>query len=419
MEYIEQEKKGNSFWILIIFFINPFLSLVISSRDYLSKYSKNIVWFFCTFYGYTFYPIRNTMDSFRHRQDFVQWASEREMNFDYFMNRLYSEDVSFVDILMPLLKFLVSRVTDSPDFFYGVLGFIFGYFFSRNVFFLLNFYKVKLPLYSILFIFMFAFVVAPWEINSFRFWLATHIFLFGCFKIFTQKNKLSYLYIFITPFIHFGYIFAIILFAIYKLIGNKVTLYFIFFIFSILLNEVNVQSVKALIPETSVGVLDKKTSSYTSEGYIEDRAETAQQLNWYVGLKAKPVKYVTMLVVILIYFNYRKRLVKSELLPFFCIALFIFSLSYMLMNSIPVFGRYNRLGQLFLYGFLFLFFTKYKDDNITWYKKIFPFHVAAAALFIIVDVRSSFDTMTIDAIISNPLLSVFYRSHEPIINFIK
>ncbi|NDI97581.1 hypothetical protein GWA97_00645 [Flavobacterium sp. LaA7.5] len=359
------------------------------------------------------------MDSFRHREDFVQWAFEHEMNFDYFLSRLYSEDVSFIDIVMPLLKFLVSRVTDNPDVFYGVLGFLFGYFFSRNIFFLINFYNVKLSAYSILFIFMFAFVAPPWEINSFRFWFATHIFLYGCFKLFSGKSKMSYLYILITPFIHFGYIFAIILFAIYKLIGNRIKLYFILFIASIFLNEINLQSIKALIPETSIGALDKKTSGYTSEGYIEERAETASQLNWYVGLKSKPVKYVTMLVVIFIYFKYRKRLIESELLSIFCIALFIFSLSYLLMNSVPVFGRYNRLGQLFLYGFLFLFFIKYKDDNITWYKNIFPFHIAAAALFILVDIRSSFDTMTIDTIISNPLLSAFYRSHEPIINFIK
>ncbi len=419
MDYTVEEKKGNSFWIIILFLINPFLSLVVSSRDYLSKYFQNIIWLFCIFYGYTFYPIRNTMDSFKHRQDFMQWASERDMNFDYFISRLYSEDVSFVDTLMPLLKFAVSRVTASPDIFYGVLGFIFGYFFSRNIHFLLNFYRVKLPIYSLPFIFMFAFTVAPWEINSFRFWLATHIFVYGCFRMFTKKSKLSYLYIAITPFIHFGFIFSIILFALYKVIGNRIKLYFILFIASILLNEISIQSVKALIPQTSVGVLDKKTSGYTSEGYIEERNETAQQRNWYVLLKAKPVKYLTMLIVIFIYYYYRKRIVASELLPFFCIALFIFSISYMLMNSIPVFGRYNRLGQLFLYGVLFLFFTKYKDEEMSWHKKIFPFYIMAAALFIIVDIRSSFDTMTIDTLISNPLFSVFYRSHEPVINFIK
>ena len=414
MEYIEQGKKSNPFWVVIIFFINPLLSLVVSGRDYLSKYFTNIIWLFCTFYGYTFYPIRNTMDSFRHREDFLRWASERNMTFDYFVSRLYGDDVSFVDVLFPLLKFVVSRATDNPNIFYGILGCLYGYFFSRNIRFILNHYKLKVDKYSLVFLFMFAFTIPLWEINSFRFWLAAHIFVLAVFKILFHKKKAPYIGLFITPFIHFGFAFALLLFFMYKLIGNRIKLHFMICVASVFLGQLNLaKSLQSMMPSTSIEMIDKKTTGYTSEGYIEERAEGAATLNWYVRLKSAPVKYLTLLVIGFIYFRH-----KSDLLPLFCAGLFIFSISFMLMSSVPVFGRYNRIGQMLIYGFLFLFFVKNRD-KVQWYRKIFPYHFGAAALFIIVSVRSGFDTMTIDTLISNPLISMFYHSDENVIKFIK
>ncbi|KAF2519769.1 hypothetical protein E0W68_00625 [Flavobacterium salilacus subsp. salilacus] len=418
MEYSEQGKKSNSFWILIIFFINPFLSLVVSGRDYLSKYFTNIIWLFCTFYGYTFYPVRNTMDSFRHREDFLRWATEREMTFDYFLNRLYGDDVSFVDILLPLLKFLVSRVTDDPNIFYGVLGCLFGYFYSRNIRFILSYYNLKINKYSAIFLFMFAITIPMWEINSFRFWLAAHIFVLAGFKILFHKKNIAYLAIFITPFIHFSFVFVIILFFIYKLIGNKITIHFIILMSSIFLGQFNItKSVQSVLPTTSIESLDDKTTGYTSEGYIEDRAESSQSLNWYAKYRSLPVKYLTFLILAIIFFKHKDEITQSDLLPLFCAGLFIFSISFTIMSSVPVFGRYNRIGQMFIYAFLFLFFLKKK--NTQWYRKIHPYYIAAASLFIIVSIRGWFDTMTIDTLISNPLMLMFYHSNENIINFIK
>jgi hypothetical protein len=386
--------------------INPLLSLVVSSRDYLSKYSKNLVWLFCGFYGLTFSPVRNTMDSFRHREDFVMWTTERELTFDSFVEKLYSDDVKYVDVFMPVLKFVVSRFTDSPNYFYGVLGLLFGFFFSRNIWFLIDYFKIPLNKYAILCIFIFAFVVPPWEINSFRFWIATHIFVYYCFRIFFMKSKTAYLGLLFTPFIHFGYIFALVLFAAYKLIGNRLHIYFIIFIASVLLNEIDLSVIQNAIPKSSISVLDKKTNAYTNEGYIAERA-----------LKMVPLKYTTVLLILLVYIKYKKELNTSPLLPLVCFGMFAFAISHALMNSVPVFGRYNRMALLLVYSFLFLIFMGRKDTD--WYRKIYPLHLAAGIFFIIIDVRASFDTATIDTLISNPIVSLFYQSNESIITFIK
>lgn len=414
---VTENRKDNIFWVLIIFLINPLLSLIVSLRDYLSPYSKNLVWLFCAFYGLTFSPVRNSMDSYRHREDFVMWTEQRELNFDSFVEKLYSDDVKYVDVFMPVLKFVVSRFTDSPNYFYGILGILFGYFYSRNIWFLIDYFKIRLNKYAILCIFIFAFIVPPWEINSFRFWIATHIFVYCIFRILLKKSKIAYLGLLFTPFIHFGYIFSLVLFALYKLIGNRLHVYFIIFVAAILLNEVNLSAIQNAIPKSSISALDKKTSSYTSEGYISERQEGTRVLNWYVTLKGVPLKYTTILLIIFIYIKYRRELKSSPLLPLVCFALFAFGISHALMNSVPVFGRYNRMALLLVYSFIFIIVANQK--NIKWYNKIYPLHLISALFFIIIDIRAGFDTITIDTVISNPIISLLYQSNESIITFIK
>ncbi|AWA28637.1 hypothetical protein HYN48_00255 [Flavobacterium magnum] len=412
----DNTQKDDSLWLLTLFLVNPFFSLVFSVRNYLSKYSKNIILLFCGFYGYTFYPVRETMDSFRHRENFLEWVGESNLTFDQFTTRLYGDDVKYVDVFMPLLKFVVSRFTDSPSVFYGILGLLFGFYFSRNIWTLIEYSGEKLNRNLKLTVFTFAFIIGPWEINSFRFWIAAHIFVYYSYRFLVLKQNRHIIGLLVTPFIHFGFFFSVIVFGAYKLIGNRPRIYLMLLAASLVLNNFPVVNVQSLIPQTSLEGINKKTSSYTSEGYIEDRAEAATSLNWYVTFKVKPLTYTTFLFAFLLFLRRRKELLKSDLLPLFCFTIFLMAISFAVMGEVPTFFRYFRLSLLLFYGFLFLFLAKYDDD---WYKRFYGLHLVVALFYMIVEVRIWFDTATIDTFISNPIIALISQTYICMINFIK
>ncbi|AWI24450.1 EpsG family protein [Flavobacterium pallidum] len=412
----ENTQKDDSLWMLILFLINPFFSLVFSIKNYLSRYSRNIVMLFCGFYGLTFYPVRESMDSFRHREDFVEWASQTDITFDQFASRLYSEDVKYVDVFMPLLKFVVSRFTDDVGIFYAILGLLFGYYLSRNIWLLVDHCKDKLTRNLGIVLFTVAFVIGPWEINSFRFWIGAQMFMFYGYNYLVLKKKRHLIGLIATPFIHFGFFFTLVVFAVYKLAGNRLHIYFMIFLASLVINSFPVVNIQSYIPETSLDALNKKTTSYTSDDYIEGRAEVASELNWYVAFKVKPLNFTTFLLIAFLYFRKRKELLESKYLSLLCFSLLLMSLSYAIMGEVPTFFRYFRTSLLMFYAFLFLFMV---NGDEQWYKKFYPLQVFATVFYIIVEIRIWFDTATVDTFISNPIVAFISQTYICVINFIK
>ena len=395
--------------------INPFLSLILSVKNYFSDYSKNIVWLFCGFYGFTFYPAKASMDSFRHREDFLSWYMKNDLSLNEFFDKLYGNS-RLLDVFLPLLKYGISRFTDNANVFYGILGLLFGYFFSRNIWFLLNYAKRKLNKYEILSICIFAVTIAPWEINSFRFWMGAHVFVYYITKVLLLKKNKYIIGMATAPFIHFGLFVALLFYFVYRIAGNRLRIYVYMLFVSIFFNAISASQVQALIPKTSITQLDKKSDSYTSDEYIEGRESTATNLNWYVTLKSKPLYFITIFIILFLYHKKRKELLKSPYLSYLCFTIFFMAVSYMLMNAVPTFYRYFRMTLLMFYGFLFLFFL---SENSKWYKNIYKFHLIAALFFSIIEIRIWFDSATVDTLVSNPVVSMLYQTYQPVINVIK
>ena len=49
-----QIKSSNSLYILLLFLFSPIIAVFISVINYKATWAKNIVWLFCSYYGYTF-----------------------------------------------------------------------------------------------------------------------------------------------------------------------------------------------------------------------------------------------------------------------------------------------------------------------------------------------------------------------------
>ena len=63
------EKKLYAYFLFLIW---PFLSILIALYEYRQKWSKNVIWLFVAFFGYTFVISNDTMDANRYRDQFIE-----------------------------------------------------------------------------------------------------------------------------------------------------------------------------------------------------------------------------------------------------------------------------------------------------------------------------------------------------------
>ena len=157
-------------------------------RNYRLSFAKNIVWLFVIFYGFTIVIEDKAMDASRIIDKF-EAAAKTQITTRNFISLLYDKDSQTLDIIEPVLVFLVSRVTTNWHFLFAVFGLIFGFFYSRNIWYLIDRAGGQIKKINLINILVFSVLVGFWQINGFRFWTATHMFFFGAMPFLLERKK--------------------------------------------------------------------------------------------------------------------------------------------------------------------------------------------------------------------------------------
>jgi hypothetical protein len=208
-----QIQRNNSNFVFLVFLFSPLIALILSVKQYKEKWGKNIVWMFSTFYGYSFVIGNEGSDINRYKKKFLLHYDMQMSVGDYF-NFLMSEGT--FDFIQPLLSFITSLFTSDFKIYLLLIGAIFGFFLSRNIWTVLSLGKKKPMWYGLLFILVFSFIYAVWDINVMRFTLATHIFFYGWIKLLLHKNKWGYLFMVLAILVHFSFTIAIAFCVFYQ-----------------------------------------------------------------------------------------------------------------------------------------------------------------------------------------------------------
>ena len=404
------EKKLYAYFLFLIW---PFLSILIALYEYRQKWSKNVIWLFVAFFGYTFVISNDTMDANRYRDQFTEVSTTD--NGTIFEKNIYAEESANVDILKPLLDKVVSSFTTNYKILFMFYGLIFGYFFSRSLWLLLDRSYYKLTGISILLLLLF-FVVNPiWNINGFRFWTAAQIFVYGILLYFLEGKKKGILFVLSSFLVHFSFLLPIGILLIYLLLGNRLTIYFYFFIGSLLVNELNLEMVRnnlAFLPT----VYEARVTGYTSEEYKEKVIEKVVQINWYARIKGKALHYPIYIFLIYLFWKARSMVLrKKELYSLFSFVLLFYGVANVI-SYIPSAGRFMSIGAGLAIAFIFLFLQNFHDTK---FNSIIKLSRPALLLFIIVTIRIGFDVIGLTSIFGNPLIALFMENDLPLIDLIK
>jgi hypothetical protein len=375
-----------------------------------------LVWIFTIFYGFTFAILQGGSDANSYRDTLIE-MHEAKLSFNGVVELLYSEDTSYVDILQPILTFLISLFTDNQHILFAVFGLVFGYFYSRNIAYVLDLLKGKIRPEVLMLILVFAFILPIWLINGFRMWTAAHMFLFGVMPFLAEGKKSRLWVTLLSVFMHFSFIFPLALLALYMATGPRKHLYFIFFISTFFIAQLDLSVVRENLSGIAPDVFEKRVTNYTSQDYADNIKEGFIGVNWYVVWYGKALSWSVMLLLMLIYFKANPLLLANK----YYNRLFSFTLYFYgwanIAGFIPSGGRFLNIAHL-LAVFSIIIYVHYTKRQ-GWMRSVVYMVTPLLFLYLLVSIRIGLDSLSVATIFGNPVIALFGKDNIALIELVK
>lgn len=403
----------NKFYAFVIFLFSPVLAIILAVRQYKETWAKNIVWVFCSYYGLTFVIGNDKSDINRYRDRF-EFFSTVNYSSGEFINELINGSEAGPDFLQPLIMYIASLFTSNFKYALALFGLIFGFFFSRNIWNVLQLAKGKLKWYSVFLIVIFSFVYAVWDINVMRFTLAAHIFFYGAFTVLIKEKKWGWIFVAISPFMHFTFTLPIIVLALYKILGKRPLIYFYLYLFSFFVSEINFDTIKNNLNFLPAAYREQ-SQGYLSEDYKKERQQLNEEKNFRGKFYQSAIKWGTALLLVSIYFRRKKLKDYKVWYGYLSFCLLFFSI-FNILSLIPVMKRFLFLGYLFLVSFSFIYYQNYAEK-----KELKAVYIATPilAFYFIVKFRIGFEFTGLFTVLGGPVSAFFNEGDIPLISFLK
>jgi len=355
------------------------------------------------------------MDSSRYVTR-LQVLYEAPLSWEIFLANFYSEEGNAVDIYQPIITYLLSFFTNSGNVLFAVFGITFGFFYSRNLWLLLDWAKNRRVDRSMwILVISFAFIIGFWELNGVRMWTAAHMFFYGAYQFIINKKKNGLVIALLTPLVHYSFVLPVGLLVLYTFVKIPWRILYFVFLASFSISELNISSVGERLTNIAPEFLVPRINSYTSDQYVETIAE-GPVANWYILYYLKAVGWVIFIMISFIYFTSQNQVKRNKPFSnFFGFTMLFLSVGNV-MAMIPSGGRYLTIARLFALALIFLFYMIFESRN---YHRYLTLTAPLLVFFIIISVRVSFETVTFVTILANPLIASFIDVPIPLISLLK
>lgn len=387
----------------IIFLLNPLFSFFYAIKNYRASWAKNIVWLFTIFCGFTFIiNIYSGTDSLIYVDD-LKYMHNSKLTLDDITNTFYSDAKSQFDLYQPVLTLIVSRFTDDYRILFAIYGLFLGYFYSRNIWLLIEKINTTISKYGVLLIITFAMIMTIGAgINGVRFNTAVHVFVFGILNYFLVNKKIGLAAILLTPLIHFSFLIAISVFLFYLFVGNRLYPYFIFFVISYFVSIIQPEFVKSILSYLPSGLVER-TDLYTGKYFAPQYGISGSSKSWFLTLGQSSFKYSIFILAVFVFYK-RKTLVQNKyLLNLFNFALLSYGFSN-IISVIPSVGRFLAPSGMIIFALFFLFSEHF--CNI-FFKRIILIVSPVLLLLIFINLRIWLSFVSPLIFLSNPFIAPF------------
>jgi hypothetical protein len=406
--------KTSNIYVYLVFLLSPLMSLLLAFRNYRHVWSKNIVWLYSIFFGFTFVIGNTHSDVNRYKDQFREMINSGD-TFALFIGKLVRESGGGSDYLQQIIFFIASNFTEDFRVVLAVMGFIFGFFYSRNIDTLFKCANYSLSRFAVLFVVVFSGLYTFWDINVLRYTIAAQMFFFGVSQYLLFKKKKPLIAAALAAMMHFSFVIALAVFVLYRLLGNRQKAFFILFVVSLFVSELNFEAIRQaarILPEN----FQTETNEYVNEGFAETREELNQSKNFRGRNYQIALKWATAILFIYIFVTgFFRKFQQLQLYNVYCFSLLFLGVFNVLAN-IPVMNRFLYVGYMFAMIVFFFYFLV----NKKLYDHIVFFTVLPLFLFyFIVKVRVGFEFTGFVTVFGNPFTALFSEGDLPIINYFK
>ena len=403
---------------LAFFLLWPFGALLMALRRFQTSQAKTIFWLFCIYFGFVFvYPkeTKGTADSSRYAAELLSMHEQR-IAFSDLVHSMYNTNEGLLDVYQPLTTWFVALFTGNANWLFLLFAAVFGFFYAQNIWLIISKIKVRIGLFLFLFILTFSLTIPIWYINGVRMWTAAQIFLYGSLLYFLEGNRKGIIWIVLTPLFHFSFLFPVIVFFVYLILPNYIALFFIFFLATSFVNEINIPALREQLSFLPA-IFQPKINTYLNEDYLLRLEQAHENFSWHVyfaSLSGRLVIYIWTITAFFLrkYWSSEKKILAT----LFSFALFLGGWAN-LSSLLPSGGRIHTLANVFFYAsFILMLLWSSFSVKVNLIKYItFPF-----LLFnIIFSIRVGFDYIGILTILGNPITAILGFEQTPLIQFIK
>ena len=236
-------------------------------------------------------------------------------------------------------------------------------------------------------------------------WTATHIFLYGLLPYLCEGKKNGVWIAACSILVHFSFIVPFSVLLMYMMAGNRLTLYYSFFIATFFISEIDIGTFNQLAENYLPDVFQEKSESYRRESQVEGFREAEASGQWYANWYRPALHWVLMGFLSVLYFKGRHFFESNRAwLNLFCFVLLFYGVAN-LFSSIPSGGRFLVLASLCALALIILYIQNQPREKLMqWY-----IYASSPALFlyIIVSVRIGLYSTSATTLLGNPIIAFF------------
>lgn len=404
----------------------PFSALISALRNWRQPWAMNVFWVVCIYLGaiQIYHPegtvLGDGIDGGRYVMQLMDMHNGNRGLFEQFA---YGFAVwGSMDFYQLILTWIVSIFTDNGHVLFACFAAVFGYFYSRNIWYVLNRISEPLGWCAIIFVAILFLDCPIWQINGVRMWTATHVFMYAILPYICEGNKKRLLWLIAVPFIHFSFLYFVVVSAIAVLLPDKFTSnsgivkwgLVAIFIGSLGLSAVNIPAITNALEQFSPNSYQDRVELYTRDTAFERLEAGKTTVNWYVNAASDIQFWVSNILLLVVALSRLNEVSTRKLLNF---ALFISAIAN-IASQIPSGGRFLVIAHLFSYSLIVWQITKLDSQNLLVFKVA---KIAAIPLLItlVFGIRSGLDYYGISLFCGNFLSALFWDNNVPFINFIK
>lgn len=354
--------------------------------NYREKISRQVILLVLVLFGLT---MTFSGDSFGESKKFAYWANNTfDDLLDYFKG-LYLSGAD-VDFVQQVIMYIVSRVTNAPSVYFGVIAAIFAFFYLSSLEHIYDQHNLNGNQNALIHFWFFVMVLPISYISGSRWALAAWVFFFAVYHFFVE-GKRSYIFLTgISVFIHFSFLGPFLIFLGFIGLGKRNSIYYFLVVLSFIL-QLSASSYLSQIDTNSFSGIQERVSLYNNEDEIEFRQEVYQEVAWYVKY---PRTMVWIYLALGLYFTRKKlRSVSKEALLeklySFCLLLFALANSFL---KIPSGGRFQTIFFMFATVYLIILLAKARPKGLS---IITIIGSVPMLLFFVVELRRCFDLLNI------------------------